>query len=127
MIRGTTARFRFDLPCKKGCVEWVTIKFWQPGTSMEPIIKDENWCSGSDDDSVIYVSLDPSETKQFSDKLKAKVQLRGCAEGAVFGSMPESIIVYPMDDNIIEEDQDQEPTVPPPGDDGLIILDGEEI
>ena len=33
MIRGTTAQFKFKLPCAKGNLLYATVKFWQPGNS----------------------------------------------------------------------------------------------
>ena len=45
MVRGTTARFKFTLPYMKSELQWVTIKFWQPGNvgttrAPLPIIKE---------------------------------------------------------------------------------------
>ena len=31
MIRGTTAQFKFKLPYAKNELQWITMKFWQPG------------------------------------------------------------------------------------------------
>ena len=130
MIRGTTAQFKFKLPYTKEELAWATIKFWQPGNSGTteaplPITKRLDHCEPSDDLQELCVSLTAEETSRFSDKYKAKVQLRAqhLDNGTVFGSRPQLITVYPMLDAIIEED----PTMPGANDEGFVILDGETI
>ena len=127
MIRGTTAQFRFKLPYKKSELEWATIQFWQPGNmnSNLPITKRLEHCDAPDDSTELCVSLIAEETQRFSEKYKAKVQLRAqhMKSGTVFGSRPQLITVYPMPDHILEEDS----TLPAVNDDGWIILDGETI
>jgi hypothetical protein len=106
MIRGTTAQFKFKLPYSKDELEWITIKFWQPGNPNKslPITKNKSNCDESDSHE-ICVSLLASETLKFSDKYKAKVQLRAQPLGGiVFGSKQQLITVYPMLDEIIGED-----------------------
>lgn len=107
MIRGTTAQFKFKLPYTKAELEWVTIKFWQPNNPNKflPITKDKSMCGGDPDSKEIYVSLTAEETSRFSDKYKAKAQLRALhsASGTVFGSRTQLITVYPMSDDILEE------------------------
>ena len=124
MIRGTTARFKFKLPCNKGQLDSVTIKFWQSNNpnSRLPILKTLAHCGGLDDVPELYVSLSAEETARFSDKYKAKVQLRANYNGTVFGSKTILTSVYPMSDDIMEND----PTMPEE-DEGWIILDGKEI
>lgn len=127
MIRGTTAQFKFKLPYPKAELEWVTIKFWQPGNlnSYLPITKKLQHCDAQDDSTELFVSLTADETMRFSEKYKAKVQLRAqhTESGAVFGTHPQLITVYPMNDEILEED----PTMPSKNEDGWIILDGEVV
>ena len=129
MIRGTTARFSFKLPYIKRELEQATIKFWQPNNQSKflPITRTLSDCGGASDDYVLYVSLRPDETALFSEEYRAKVQL--CAthgpSGTVFGSRPQLITVYPMNDDIIEEP----PVVPdspsvPEEQDGWVIFDG---
>lgn len=124
MIRGTTAQFKFKLPYKKDELEWVTIKFWQPSSINEflPITKTLEHCDTPEDSKELYVSLTAEETLRFSDKHKAKVQLRGLhKDGTVFGSRQHLITVYP-----IQDDLSGDITVPS-NEDGWVILDGETI
>jgi hypothetical protein len=128
MIRGTTAQFKFKLPYSKDELEWITIEFWQPGNPNErlPIIKKKDHCSEANKNE-ICVSLSATETAVFSDRFKAKVQLRANPiSGAPFGSRQRSFIVYPMADEIIDEDFIVDPDTPTT-DDGWIILDGGNI
>ena len=127
MIRGTTAQFKFKLPYTKSELEWITIKFWQPGnnTYFLPITKRLEHCDAADDSKELYVSLTPEETALFSDKYKARVQLRArcITSGTTFGCRTKIITVYPMPDDIIEED----PMLPAENEEGWIVLDGETI
>ena len=132
MIRGTTAQFRFKLPCKKSELGWATIKFWQPGNTgiggSLPITRRLEHCSGSSDAEELCVSLLPEETMRFSDKSKARVQLRACkgendADGTVFASHVQLITVYPINEEILEDDDITD--VETEGD--YIILDGQPI
>lgn len=128
MIRGTTAQFRFKLPYTKDELTWIRIKFWQPNNQHEllPITRTKDYCTTTNDPNEICVSLTAEETSRFSDKYKAKVQLRAQPiGGTVFGSHEHLITVYPMLDEIIEED----PTITPPTptEDGWIILDGDTV
>lgn len=127
MIRGTTAQFKFKLPYSKSELEWITIKFWQPGNPSDdlPIKKIKSNCDESGRDE-ICVSLSATETSYFSDKYKAKVQLRAQPYfGTPFGSKQQLITVYPMSDDIIDADN---PTSPPdPEDHGYVVLDGDLV
>jgi hypothetical protein len=127
MIRGTTAQFKFKLPYALNELNSITIKFWQPGNPSDslPIYKYKQNCEERVEKEV-YVSLRPSDTALFSDKYKAKLQLRAQpAIGAPFGSKEQLITVYPMPDDIIIDD----PTIDPdtPTEEGWIILDGHTI
>lgn len=126
MIRGTTAQFKFKLPYTKKDIIWATIKFWQTNNPNEslPITRRLADCIAPDDSTELCVSLTGEETLRFLDKYKAKMQLRAQhANGTVFGSKIKLITVYPMLDDIIEED----PTLPAVDEDGWIILDGEVV
>lgn len=102
MIRGTTAQFKFKIPCTHDELNWVAIKFWQDGnTGTEdaplPIIRRELDCSMSPSGE-LCVSLTAGETKRFSDKNKAKVQLTAEKwDGTRFASHVQLITVYPND------------------------------
>jgi hypothetical protein len=127
MIRGTTAQFKFKLPYAKAELLWATIKFWQSGNPNPflPITKKLEHCDAPDDSTDLYVSLTADETKRFSEKYKAKVQLRAqhTESGTIFGNRPQLITVYPMNDEILDED----PTMPAENEEGWIILDGDTI
>ena len=129
MIRGTTAQFRFKIPYAKGELEWATIKFWQPGNEGTPlaplpITKRLEHCSASLDSYELCINLTAEETLRFSDKLKARVQLRARTnEGTVFGSRETLISVYPINDDIVTDD----PSLPEPDSTGLIVLDGKSV
>ena len=101
VIRGTTAQFKFKLPYTKSQLTQMYVVFWQPGNpQMSPIKKTLTDCAGNG--SEVSVSLSVAETKQFSDRFKAKMQLKFTCNGVVYGSKPQSIIVYPMCDAIVE-------------------------
>jgi len=142
MIRGTTAQFQFKLPYDKQNVQSAEVVFWQQNNSgldedfPLPIKKvyvldmdsggsivtsgPWNWV----DDSTLAVKLWQSETLTFSDKYKARVQLRAkSTDGLVFASSQEVITVYPIYlDYPLGDD-----IIPTPDIDGTIILDGEDI
>lgn len=127
MIRGTTAQFKFKLPYRLSELNNVIIKFWQPGNPSRylPIYKYKINCE-EPVAKEIYVSLRPSDTALFSDKYKAKLQLRAQPLiGAPFGTEEQLIPVYPMPDDIIIDDPTIEPENPIEG--GWIVLDGETI
>lgn len=107
MIRGTTAQFKFKLPCTKGELKDATITFWQPNNLHEnlPIIKYLVHCNAPDDSSEICVALTAEETAYFLDTYKAKVQISAIrnSDGTVFASRPQVVTVYPMNDKLLEE------------------------
>ena len=127
MIRGTTAQFKFKLPCPKEDLSWATIKFWQDGNLSPylPITKKLEHCDSPDNSTELYVSLTPDETMRFSEKRIAQVQMRAQNKftGTTFGNLTKLIKVYPMKDDILEEN----PTMPAPNEEGWIVLDGETI
>lgn len=130
MIRGTTAQFRFKIPYTKSELAWATIKFWQRGNTGTieaplPITKKLIHCDAPEDSKELCVSLTAEETARFSDKYKANVQLRAQheASGTVFGTRPQLVTVYPMTDDILDED----PMLPAENAEGWVIFDGEPI
>lgn len=132
MIRGTTASFKFKLPYSYDEIDTVMIKFWQSGnpSSSLPIYKYKQHCEARTDNE-IYVSLRPSETALFSDKYKAKVQLRACSvAGEAFGCTERLFTVYPMPDDIMLDDYtvfESDPILNVQTEDGWVVLDGNTI
>lgn len=123
MIRGTTAQFKFKLPYAGAELNFVKIKFWQSSNEKcLPITKDLIDCAIADDSKELCVSLTAEETFRFSDKYKARVQLRGLAmDGTVFASRQQLITVYPLVDDLSGD------ITVPANDEGWVILDGETI
>lgn len=72
----------------------------------------------------LYVTLTAEETMRFSDKHKAKMQLRGklLSDGRVFGCKPKLIAVYPTNDDLLDDD-----IAGPEADYGWVVLDGEPV
>jgi hypothetical protein len=132
MIRGTTAQFKFKLKFPLSNLEWINITFWQPGNpTLEPIIKNKSHCAAVSGTTEVCTSLTCEETAMFSDKYKAKVQLRAQPVAELheppFGSKEQLITVYPMLDDLINKgDTPIEPSTPGT-DDGLIEFDGGNI
>lgn len=131
MIRGTTAQFKFKLPYTKSELAWATIKFWQPGNPSDdlPITRTLSDCSTQSGGTILCVSLTATDTALFLDKYKAKVQLRAqhSLSGTVFGSRPQMITVYPIIDEILDDNEIEEPEFPEETDEGFVILDGKAI
>lgn len=124
MIRGTTAQYKFKLPYSYSQLTDITIKFWQDGNTdaLLPIIKSKTDCTERVSKE-LYVSLRPYETASFSDKYKAKMQLRATAsDGSQFGCKEQLITVYPMPDDIIVDYPEDIPSH-----ERFIVLDGGEI
>lgn len=133
MIRGTTAQFKFKLPYSYSELEWIAITFWQPGNpNLTPIIKRKTECSPVYGTTEICTSLTCEETERFSDKYKAKVQLRAqpieILQEAPFGCKEKTITVYPMSDDLIQDENNTpvEPSIPPAAE-GWIEFDGGAI
>lgn len=131
MIRGTTAQFKFKLPYNVSDISVIKIIFWQDNYSGPdpsrplPIVKVLDQCNQSGPDE-ITIKLTKEETLRFTDDRKAYVQVQGkTIDKAAFASKKELIVVYPVyDDSIL--DDDIIPT-PVPDVDGIIYLDGETI
>lgn len=128
VVRGTTAEFKFNIPCDFENLHAVKITFWQHhynGTTDKPlpIIKSKVNCTTKTDPKEVYVSLTQEETLRFRDDRKGYVQFKASSvDGLVFGSKEEAFMIYPSyDDSLIEEDP-----LPTPTED-VLILDGGEI
>ena len=120
MIRGTTAQFKFKLPCTTDELVSASVVFWQNGNkSFQPIKRVKDQCALLDGN-YLCVSLTPSETLRFSDKYKAQVQLRGQYDQTTFASRTEFITVYPINEEAMDAEY-------PDDKEGYIILDGEKI
>lgn len=128
MIRGTTAQFKFHMPYPLSNLLWVTVKFWQPGNNGSDVAPLPITKRLSNEDlsqlEELVITLSPTETARFSDKLKARVQLRASAtNGATFASKEQLIPVYPINDDIITDD----PEWGEEDEEGYIVLDGQSI
>jgi hypothetical protein len=60
------------------------------------------------DSKELYVTLTAEETRRFSDRHKAKMQLRGKlkSNGVVFGCKPRLLTVYPINDDLVDDTYD---------------------
>jgi hypothetical protein len=129
MIQGTTAHFRFTLPCSYQEVTSAKITFWQeyndgPSTDRPlPIVKVLAQCTTSENPNEICVSLTPEETSRFTVIRKAYTQMSATTiEGSVIANVPQELTVYPLYENDVPDD-----IVPTPGYDGIVFLDGGNI
>jgi len=130
MIRGANAEFRFKMPYDFSELAIVKITFWQDnnnGPSNDrplPILKVKEQCRQGSQSNELSITLSQEETLRFTEKRKAKVQLRAVtATGTPFASREQLITVYPVYDDSILDDV----ILPTPTYDGLIILDGQNI
>lgn len=129
MVRGSSTEFRFKLPYDFSEMKTIKISFWQeynngPSSNRPlPILKIKEQCEEIAP-KVIRVVLNQEETLRFSDKIKAKAQLRGITyTGIPVAGDEELITVYPMQDDSILNDE----ILPAPSFDGWVILDGKNI
>ena len=130
MIRGANAEFRFNLPYNFSDLDRVKITFWQDmyaGPSNErplPVVKVLEQCRQGSNPHELSITLNQEETLRFTDKRKAKAQLRATTKtGIPFASKEQLIPVYPVKDDSILDDE----MLPTPDLDGWIYLDGENI
>lgn len=130
MIKGTTAQFNFKLPCTKAELLWATMTVGQRGNSGTtsaplPIIKRKSDCSQPDISNKLCFSLNALETMRFSEKMKAYVEFRAQRnDGTVFGNRTKYVSVYPMSNDILDQDT---PVIPEPNSEELIVLDAGTI
>ena len=141
MIRGTTAVFKFTLPHELQHIAEAKVVFKQEGykgTLANPLPIVKNYTNKKDFVGItskdLIVVLNGAETKAFTDKLKARVQLKAVSEEYTdengqtikrtsLGTIPQLFTVYPMDDNIIDGTVDE--NVQTQG--GYVVLDGGNI
>ena len=137
MVRGTTAPFKFNVPYvwEDICALEATFTQKQDDGNQLVIIKeyDTRWggninpggfAPDTNNLNVVYVSLDPVETLQFSDKRKAQVQIKAYAPGyGTVASKPVKFTVYPVNNDSILED----PGTPSPTDKSVRVLDAGKI
>ena len=132
MIRGTNAEFRFKLPYDFAEIPTIKITFWQDnndGPSSDkplPLVKVREQCRGiQGQPNMCRVILNQEETLRFTEKRKAKVQLRGLtATGVPIASQQQLITVYPIQDDAVLDD---DIILPAPTYDELVLLDGQRI
>ena len=130
MIRGTNQEFRFKLSCAFADVEKMRIMFWQENnagpTSYRPlpIVKVKEQCAECDESNQCSVTLNQEETLRFSEKRKARAQLRGVTyDGRPIATLEHTFTVYPVkDDSIFDSDITPTPTY-----ENIIIFDGANI
>jgi hypothetical protein len=130
MVRGTNQEFRFKLSCNFADLATVNVAFWQDNNNGPakyrplPIIKVKTQCSPCDEANQCSVVLNQEETLRFSDKRKAKAQLRGVTyDGRPIATKEHLIKVYPVyDDSILDGD-----ILPTPTYEDIIVLDGQNI
>ena len=130
MIRGTSQEFRCKLPCDFTELATVQVVFWQenyrgPASYRPlPIVKVKAQCREGNQSNVLSVTLNQEETLRFSEKRKAKAQLRALTTAGVPIATREHLIaVYPVyDDSILDGDITPTPTY-----EDLIVLDGQPI
>lgn len=132
MIRGTNAEFRFKLPYDFAEIPTIKITFWQDnndGPSSDrplPLVKVREQCRGvQGQPNMCRVILNQEETLRFTEKRKAKVQLKGLTStGTPIASPQQLITVYPIyDDTVLDDDV----ILPTPTYDGFVVLDGQSI
>ena len=129
MIKGTTTKFKFYIPCSFDEIERVSITFWQDGYAGPasnrplPIVKVKEQCTVSNSPKEICVELNQEETLRFTERRKAYVQFRAQhVNGTCYGTKKKEITVYPAYDDSVLDD-----ITPTPDFDGLIILDGGSV
>lgn len=130
MIRGGNCEFRFNLPYNFSDLITAQIYFWQDGYNGPsndrplPILKILEQCRQGSKPTELSVILHQEETLRFTDKRKARAQLRAVTStGTPIISKEQLFTVYPSyDDTVLDED-----VWPTPDYNGLVLLDGESI
>lgn len=116
MIRGACQQFRFKMPYNFEELKAIRITFWQENDNgdedsvkiTKEVLPSPDTESGYDwvqyNEKLLWISLDQTETLQFSVDKKAYVQLRASTQdGFVFASHVQAISVYPTKDETIFE------------------------
>lgn len=124
MIRGTTASFVFTLPIEASKIDTVEIKFWQRnnyGTPDAPLPIVKSDVILTQNPKQIGVTLTAEETRRFSEKRKASVQgIITDTQGIKYGIKEQLITVYPIYSGA-------DANVRVPAEDGIVVLDGNNI
>ena len=130
MVRGTNQEFRFKLSCTFDELATVLVSFWQENYNGPasyrplPIVKVKAQCAPCDEPNLCSVTLNQEETLRFTDKRKAKAQLRGVTyDGRPIATLEHLIKVYPVHDDSILDGE----IIPTPTYEDYIILDGQNI
>lgn len=136
MIRGGSVEFRFTLPYNFSAVTAARVYFWQTGYSGPsdsrplPILKTLEQCRQGGKPTELGVVLNQEETLRFTDRRKARVQMKAMSVGGVPVISPEYLIpVYSAyDDSIFDgENWPDSPSWPTPDGNEWIILDGKSV
>ena len=130
MIRGGNCEFRFNLPYRFEDLVTVQIHFWQDGYNGPsnnrplPILKILEQCRQGKNPTELSVTLHQEETLRFTEKRKARTQLRAMTkDGIPIISKEQLFTVYPSyNDAVLDEE-----VHPTPDYHGWTILDGEKI
>ena len=130
MIRGGNVEFRWNLPYNFDELDKVQICFWQDnynGPSSDrplPILKVLSQCKEGSIPTELSVILGQEETLRFTDKRKARVQLRAMTKtGIPIISQTRLFVVYPSyDDDVLDEE-----VWPTPDYNGWVRFDGENV
>lgn len=130
MIRGGNCEFRFNLPYNFSDLVTAQIYFWQDGYNGPsndrplPILKILEQCRQGSKPTELSVTLHQEETLRFTDKRKARAQLRAVTNAGIpIISKTQLFAVYPSyDDAILDEE-----VWPTPDYNGWVILDGERV
>ena len=101
MIRGTTAKFEFDLPCNFADLTDATIYFWQKhyyGTEGHPlpIMKSLEDCNQTANPNQLAVVLNENETLGFTESEKGYLQLWAKTNDYSFARKEEMFSVFPQ-------------------------------
>ena len=130
MIRGGNCEFRFNLPYNFSDLVTAQIYFWQDGYNGPsndrplPILKILEQCRQGIKPTELSVTLHQEETLRFTDKRKARAQLRAVTNtGIPIISKEQLFTVYPSyDDAVLDEE-----VWPTPDYNGWTIFDGENV
>jgi hypothetical protein len=130
MIRGGNCEFRFNLPYAFSELATAQIHFWQDGYNGPtndrplPILKILEQCCQGSKPTELSVTLHQEETLRFTDKRKARAQLRAVTISGVPIISPEKLFtVYPAyNDAVLDED-----VWPTPDYNGWVVFDGKTV
>ena len=130
MTRGGNCEFRFNLPYNFSDLVTAQIYFWQDGYNGPssdrplPILKILEQCRQGSKPTGLSVTLHQEETLRFTDKRKARTQLRAVtSDGIPIISQEQLFTVYPSyDDAILDEE-----VWPTPDYNGWVIFDGDKV